>query len=93
MYDISQYSKDKARELGVKIKPSTNKSKKIDVYDLNGKFIVSIGSISYSDYRNYIKTRGQKYADERRRLYYLRHHNDLKKIGSAGFFAWELLWN
>jgi hypothetical protein len=32
MYNITNYTYKKAKKLGVKIKPSTNKTKKIDVY-------------------------------------------------------------
>jgi hypothetical protein len=92
MYEISQYSKDRAKELGIKIKPSTHKGKKIDVFDYNGNYLVSIGSISYKDYGIYLKERGQKYADEKARLYKIRHAKDLKKIGSAGYYANLILW-
>jgi hypothetical protein len=93
MYEISQSSKDRARDLGVKIQPSTKKGKKIDVFDWNGNYIISIGDNRYKDYHLYLKEKGQIYADHRRRLYYLRHKKDLKKIGSAGYYAWHLLWN
>jgi hypothetical protein len=92
MYEISQYSKDKAKELGVKILPSKNKNKKIDVFDWNGQYICSIGSINYKDYPTYLREKGQIYADHRRRLYRLRHAKDLKNIGSAGYYANLILW-
>jgi hypothetical protein len=41
------------------------------------------------DYPTYKKEKGIKYADERRRLYNLRHKNDK---GVAGRLARELLW-
>ena len=50
MYQITEYSKKKARELGVLINPSKRKHKKIDVYDSKGKYITSIGDSRYSDY-------------------------------------------
>lgn len=92
MYKITKYSFDKAKELGVSIKPSKNPLKKIDVYDKNGQFIVSIGSSKHLDYPSYITDRGIDYANERRRLYRLRHAGEDKKKGTAGFFAWHLLW-
>ena len=91
MYNIKNYTKEKAKELNVKIKPSTNKKKKIDVFK-DGRKIASIGAIGYSDYPTYIESKGIKYADERRKLYKIRHNKDLKQIGSNGWFASNLLW-
>jgi len=90
-YIISKYTYDKAKELGVVVKPSSNSKKKIDVFQ-DGVKIASIGSISYQDYPTYIKTKGKEYADERRRLYKLRHSKDRGITGSAGYFADHLLW-
>ena len=91
MYNIKNYTKEKARELNVKIKPSTNKKKKIDVFK-DGRKIASIGAIGYSDYPTYIESKGIKYADERRKLYKIRHNKDLKQIGSNGYYSNRLLW-
>ena len=57
MYKITQYSKDKAKELNVTITPSTKPNKKIDVYK-NNKKVASIGNINYFDYPSYIKKNG-----------------------------------
>jgi len=89
MYQITDYSYQQAKKLNVIIKPSTRKGKKIDVYDNNNKFIVSIGDINFSDYPTYIKEKGLKYADERRRLYHIRHKKD---SNLAGKFAKNILW-
>jgi hypothetical protein len=43
-----KYSFDQAEKMGVIIKPSIHKNKKIDVFDKNNKFIVSIGHIAYA---------------------------------------------
>ena len=91
MYNITNYSKNKAKELKVKILPSTNKNKKIDVFK-DGKKIASVGNINYMDYPNYIETKGLKYANERKKLYKLRHNKDLNKPNSNGFYANKLLW-
>jgi len=91
MYHITNYTKTKAKQLGVDVKPSTNKKKKIDVYK-NGHKIASVGAIGYNDYPTYIETKGKQYADERRKLYKIRHSKDLKNIGSNGFYADKLLW-
>ena len=90
MYKIKKYSKDQANKLGVEIKPSTNPKKKIDVYKDNKK-IASIGSIYYKDYPTYL-IEDKKLAEERRRLYRIRHKKDLNKPNSNGFYANKILW-
>ena len=92
MYQIQPYSYSQASKLEVKITPSKKATKKIDVYDRLGKFICSVGAKGYSDYPTYLKTRGQVYADERRRLYKMRHQYNRHKVGSAGYYADNLLW-
>ena len=91
MYHITNYSKNKAKELNVIIKPSKNKNKKLDVFK-DGKKIASVGAIGYMDYPNYIETKGLKYANERKKLYKIRHSKDLNKTNSNGFYANKLLW-
>jgi hypothetical protein len=90
-YKITAYTKSKARSLGVDVKPSKTKGKKIDVYK-DGKKIASVGAIGYSDYPTYIKEKGEKYAKERRALYKKRHEKDRHKLNSNGYFADKLLW-
>lgn len=91
MYEISEYSKIKASKLGVNIKPSKSKGKKIDVFK-EGKKITSIGAKGYKDYPTYIKENGKSYADERRKLYKERHQKDRTKYGSRGWYADNILW-
>ena len=88
MYQITDYSYRQAKILGVEIKPSTNKTKKIDVFK-NGEKIASIGAIGYKDYPTFIKEKGKAYADERRRLYHIRHAKD-KSLN--GYYAKKILW-
>jgi hypothetical protein len=64
MYEISNYSYERAKDLGVKIRPSTT----------------------------YMKTKGKEYAEERRRLYHLRHKKDLERLGSRGYYSTKILW-
>jgi len=90
-YSITNYTKEQARKLGVTVKASNVKGKKIDVFK-NGKKIASVGAIGYSDYPTYKKTKGKEYADKRRRLYKLRHNKDRKVRGSNGYYADKLLW-
>lgn len=89
MYQITDYTKSKAKEQGLEVKPSTNKNKKIDIFK-NREKIASIGALGMSDYPTYIKSHGKAFADERRRLYNLRHKKD---TGIAGRLAKSLLWS
>lgn len=88
MYDIKPYTLNKAKELGVKVQPSKKKGKKLDVFK-NDKFITSIGAAGMGDYPTYLQNEGTSYANDRRRLYKLRHKNNK---GVAGFYANQLLW-
>lgn len=88
MYQITKYSYDKAKDLGVEIKPSTNKNKKIDVFK-NDKKIASIGQAGAGDFPTYLKKKGRDFAEERRRLYRARHKNN---NGIASFYTSNLLW-
>ena len=90
-YRIKPYSFRQAKKLGVTIKPSTLKGKKIDVFK-KGKKVASVGAIGYNDYPTWTEKKGKKYADERRRLYKIRHAKDRKVRGTAGYYADKILW-
>lgn len=90
-YKITSYTKNKADKLGVVVKPSKVKDKKIDVFK-SGKKIATIGAKGYNDYPTYLKTKGKEYADERRRLYKIRHNKDRLVKNSNGYYADRLLW-
>jgi hypothetical protein len=87
-YKIKDYSFKNAKELDVIIKPSTNKNKKIDVFD-NGEKVAEIGDINYSDYPTYLITHGKEYANKRRNLYLIRHKKD---HNLPGLYARLILW-
>jgi hypothetical protein len=91
MYKITQYSKERASKLGVTIKPSTKRHKKIDVYKDN-EYITSIGDKRYGDYPSYVKEKGQEYANQRREAYKRRHDKDRHIKGTAGYYADKILW-
>ena len=74
----------RAKKLGVTIKPSTRKHKKLDVYK-HGEKISSIGDTRYSDFL-------QHGDEERRRLYKKRHEKNRHKKGSPGYYADKILW-
>ena len=88
VYNITDYSYKQAKLLGVEIKPSTNKTKKIDVFK-DGKKIASSGAYGMKDYPTYLKEKGKAYADERRRLYHIRHAKD-KSLNS--YYSKKILW-
>jgi hypothetical protein len=88
MYNITDYSKRQARLLDVEIKPSTDKTKKIDIFK-DGKKIASSGFYGMKDYGQYLKEKGKAYADERRRLYHIRHAKD-KSLNA--YFSKKILW-
>ncbi len=99
-YRIKTYTKNQARKLGVIVKNSTNKKKKIDVFkkkkDKNGKMILkkiaSVGAIGYNDYPTFIQTKGKAYADKRRKLYKIRHNKYRNIKGTNSYWADKLLW-
>jgi len=90
-YKILPYSYKQAEKLNVEIKPSTNKNKKIDVFK-NNKKIASIGAIGYNDKPTFMKDKGLMYANERARLYKLRHYKDIMQKDSNGYWADKILW-
>ena len=90
-YRITNYTYKQAKKLGVKVKPSTNKTKKIDIFK-NGIKIASVGAYGMNDYPTYLKLKGKSYANTRRRLYKIRHNKDRKKKGTNGWLADKLLW-
>lgn len=90
-YRITSYTKQKAKQLGVTVKPSSVKGKKIDVFKKDKK-VASVGAVGYGDYPTFLRQKGKEYADSRRRLYKMRHEKDRHIRGSAGFYADKLLW-
>jgi len=90
-YTITEYTKKQAKKIGVTVKRSTNKTKKIDVYKKDKK-IASVGALGMNDYPTYMKLRGKPYANTRRRLYKIRHTKDRKQRWSRGWLADKLLW-
>jgi len=87
MYLISEYTKQKAKEIEVEVRPSKNPKKKIDVYRMGTK-IASIGQAGYKDYPTYLKTEGKEVAEERRRLYHIRHPKNTLNEALAKYLLW-----
>jgi len=73
-----------AARIGVTVKPSRVKGKKLDVYK-GGKKVASIGDIAYSDFL--------RHGDRSRQANYLsRHAVTRKKKGSPSYYAAQILW-
>ena len=77
-------ARERAKKLGVTIAPSKVKHKKLAVFK-NGEKVADIGDIRYSDYL-------QHGDEERRRRYKKRHESDRHRLGTAGFYADQILW-
>jgi hypothetical protein len=96
MYRILTEQRKAAKKLGVVIRPSTLKNKKIDVYK-NGFKVASVGDIRYNDYWIYKRLEKQGKvepgtANDRRQLYKIRHGQECQAKGTPGFYACNILW-
>ena len=80
-YIINQTQYDIAKQLGLKIKSSTRKNKKIDVYikdkNRDWKYYKSIGALGYHDYYSYLEN-DKDLAFKKRKNYHnrMQHHPD-----------------
>jgi len=96
MYKIKTGQRDAARRLGVVIRPSNNKGKKIDVYK-HGFKIASIGAQGYDDFWTYVQKEKKRTvpmgtANKRRELYKIRHAAECAAVGTPGYYACKILW-
>ena len=90
-YQILPYSYKRAKKLGVTIRPSHNRTKKIDVIK-GDRVVASVGALGMNDYPTFWKKRGKRFAETRRRLYKQRHQKDRLKRGTPGYYADQILW-
>jgi len=95
-YVIKRYTLLQARKIGVTVKPSTRKGKKIDVFK-DGKKVASVGALGYDDYPTFMKKEREGKvpkgtAERRRKLYKIRHRKDRNVRGTPGYYADKLLW-
>jgi hypothetical protein len=94
-YRILPYTFSQAKKIGVDVKPSKTKGKKIDVYK-NGKKVASVGAIGYGDYPTYMELEKKNkvpkgYAAMKRKSYKARHVFRHRK-NTPAYFADKLLW-
>ena len=75
----------------VTVQLSEIKNKKLDVFKNDVK-IATIGDSRYKDFPTYVIENGIEFANQRKRLYYIRHKKDIEKLYSNGFYAAKLLW-
>ena len=87
MYNITAYTKERAKKAGLEVRPSKRKGKKIDVFK-GGEYLASVGAIGYKDYPTFLATEGKEIAEEHRRRYHLRH----TKTTLGERLALYLLW-
>lgn len=95
MYKISTYTKERAKKLGVEVKPSSVKGKKIDVFK-KGVKVASVGAIGYKDYPTYLALEKSgkvaKGTAAMKRKAYKARHVDRFKVGTPSYYADQLLW-
>jgi hypothetical protein len=90
-YTITEHTRRQARKLGVTVKRSLRKGKKIAVFR-GDKKLADVGAIGYGDFPTFTRTKGKEYADKRRKLYKIRHSKDRHKVGTPSYWADKLLW-
>jgi hypothetical protein len=90
-YRITQYTRRRAKQLGVTVKLSRNPKKKIDVFKQNKK-IASVGATGYGDFPTFMRTEGKQSANAHRKRYKIRHEKDRHQTGTPGYYADKLLW-
>jgi hypothetical protein len=96
-YVITKEIRERAKQAGVVVKPSAKKDKKLDAFDKKtGEFQASFGQAGANDFHLWKDAKGKAYADERRRLYHLRHKNEGAKVRggklTASYLAKKILW-
>ena len=82
-YKIKTYTKNQAKKIGVIVKPSSSKGKKIDVFK-KGVKVASVGAIGYNDYPTYMELEkngkvSKGTAKLRRKLYKFRRQRTERK--------------
>jgi hypothetical protein len=82
--------------LGVTVKPSSRKGKKIDVFK-GDKKVASVGALGMMDFPSYRRAErmGQVpkgTAEKRRKSYKARHGKYRSRVGTPSYYADKLLW-
>ena len=81
--------------MGLNVKPSKIKGKKIDIYRGDTK-LASVGAIGYNDYPTYLEMESKnevpKGTAEMKRKAYKARHIHRNKRGTPAWYADKLLW-
>jgi hypothetical protein len=93
MYAIFPEQYKLAEKMKLRIFPSDDPKKKLDVYDNNGLFLKRIGDMAYGDFFIYKHGEGKKIADAHRLKYYARHKKGIEERKLGEILSWVLLWN
>jgi hypothetical protein len=83
MYQISQYTYDRAFQNNVFVYPSENPRWKLDVYDTDGLFLCYCGNSKLMDYPMYLEEKGLYIAGRKRNLWFRRHGNSTQQFEYA----------
>ena len=93
MYTIDPYTYNQAEKIKVIVKPSKKANKKIDVFDARDEqYITSVGDIRYGDYPTYLRTRGEEYANKRRKAFHKRFKTENITPYTNIYYSAKLLW-
>ncbi len=90
-YQIKPAQRSRASAIGVSIKPSKLKNKKLDVFK-GDKKVASIGYLGMGDFETFKKTKGLEFANKRRKAYKSRHQKTRTKVGTPSYYADKILW-
>lgn len=90
-YQIKPAQRTRAKSIGVTIKPSKVKGKKLDVFK-GDKKVASIGALGMGDYETFKKQKGLEFANKRRKAYKARHQKTRTKVGTPSYYADKILW-
>ena len=90
-YRITSRQRSAAKRLGVQIKPSTVKGKKLDVFK-GDKKVASIGALGMKDFDLWRKSDGIEKARARQKAFKSRFQKQRIKVGTPAYYADQILW-
>jgi hypothetical protein len=90
-YQITSRQRANAKRLGVKIKPSTVKGKKLDVFK-GDKKVASIGALGMMDFDRWKAKEGIEKAKARQKAFKSRFQKQRTKVGTPAYYADQILW-
>ena len=99
MYIIRSWTERQAKKHNLTIFPSSDNKTKLEVYDDKGLYLANVGALGYLDYSQYLDLENADIvpkgtADERRKLYHLRHQHEkgYNTKNTKSWLAKTLLW-